>query len=500
MEISAFDLAFDAYDDLRDCLPPPELDSGELESDRADGWEILSGPHPILQLPPEVLSEIFIECLPQYSAAPASTRAPMLLAAICRDWREIALSTPFLWSSFILSVNLLRAKDGSSVVRLFETWISRSGSCPLTMVINSVFASFSMNAAPVQHTLPESFISALNRCSSRWHDVNFMLPLTDFYRLQADEGLPLLRRLSITAAPNTASVESESPLPPLKLFSIAPLLRDISLGPDFTPHNVILPLHQLTYFDSRASTSIAHCLDVARGAPGLMELRLDLHTLENWSPVRTNIKTLNIFSVMWGNNVLDVLDCMTCPALETLVVHGSVAMSALPLHRFLSRSSPSLRELSLDCLLGPSDALVETVPCLIALPTLAHLNIRPLAGATAHDIFSRMCDPTSPFLPRLQTLRVQVNVGEAPRMSWTYGTMTRMLVARWNKRAGDDVDQLRVFTFSFSGSSGSFGTDPFAQPDGATLEQLERLAEQGMDIELVTERQVNSEDFWSDRR
>jgi hypothetical protein len=78
--------------------------------------------------------------------------------------------------------------------------------------------------------------------------------------------------------------------------------------------------------------------------------------------------------------------------------------------------------------------------------------------------------------------------------------MTRMLVARWNKRAGDDVDQLRVFTFSFSGSSGSFGTDPFAQPDGATLEQLERLAEQGMDIELVTERQVNSEDFWSDRR
>jgi hypothetical protein len=117
------------------------------------------------------------------------------------------------------------------------------------------------------------------------------------------------------------------------------------------------------------------------------------------------------------------------------------------------------------------------------------LEIKPLAGDTAHDIFNRMSDPTALFLPRLQTLRVQVNMGLVPRLSWKYDTLARMLAARWNRQTGDDVDQLQVFAFSFSVPLGT-AADPFAQPDPATLSQLEILAEQGMDIEVVTESEV----------
>ncbi|KAJ6463399.1 hypothetical protein C8R45DRAFT_940356 [Mycena sanguinolenta] len=417
-------------------------------------------------------------------------RAPMLLSAICRDWREIALSTPSLWCSFILSVNLVKIVDGSAVIRLFETWLSRGGNCPLTMVINGVASS------SAKYTLPASFILALSQSSSRWRDVNLMLPLTDFYRLNANEGLAQLKRLSITATANTAGVNSESPLPPLGLFSTAPLLQDICLGYGFSLDNITLPLHQLACFESRASAPAAHYLRVACTAPGLQEIRLNLNTSGTWGrsdPVRSNIKVLHLLSMTEEDN--DILDCLTCPALETLVIHG-LYNPILPhpltpfhfpgLHRFFGRSSASLRELVLEFPPNLPDAFVETVQTLTALPTLERLDIQPLAGNTAHEIFTRMCDSTVMFLPRLRILTVQVNVCQI-RTLWTYDAMTRMLVARWNKQVGKEVEQLQVFTFGFSPVFWASEFRPFPQPDSATLEQLRSLTRRGMDIELVTD-------------
>ncbi|KAF7373508.1 F-box domain-containing protein [Mycena sanguinolenta] len=475
-----------SFDDLRDYIL--EVNSAEPEPGQVDDWEMLPGPHPIHQLPPEVLSEIFIECLPAYSAAPNPTRAPMLLAAICRDWREIALSTPSLWCSFILSVDLVKTVDGSAVIRLFETWLSRGGSYPLTMVINGV-------ASSANYALPASFILALSQSSSRWRDVNLMLPLADFYRLQANEGLTQLKRLSITATANTAGADPESPLPPLNLFSAAPLLQDVCLGYGFSLDNIILSLHQLTYFESRAYAPAAHYLKVACAAPGLQEIRLNLNTSGTWGrsdAVRSNIKALHLLSMTEKDN--DILDCLTCPALETLLIRGFynpiLPQPLTPfhfpgLHRFLARSSAALRELVLEFPSNLPDAFVETVQILTALPSLERLDIQPLAGNTAQDIFVRMCDSTSMFLPRLRVLTVQVNVCQI-RTSWTYDAMTRMLVARWNKQVAKDVEQLQVFTFGFSPVFWASEFRPFPQPDSATFEQLEELTRQGMDLELVT--------------
>jgi hypothetical protein len=278
------------------------------------------------------------------------------------------------------------------------------------------------------------------------------------------------------------------------------MLHDVSLGDGFTLSNITLPLHQLTYFDSRAShlvrragpATTAHYLNVLRKAPNLAEIRIDLRaidTVKTSPPVQSNVKSLILQCQMWDTTILNILDCISFPALETFVISGHAPILSPPLLRFLSRSSPPLRELFLDVPAHLSDALIETMPCLIALPTLVCLEIKPLAGDTAHDIFNRLSDPTALFLPRLQTLRVQVNIGHVPRLSWKYDTLARMLVARWNQQTDDNVGQLQVFAFSFSCA---FGTeaDPFAQPDPATLSQLEILAEQGMDIELVTDREV----------
>ncbi|KAJ7855416.1 hypothetical protein B0H13DRAFT_1641933, partial [Mycena leptocephala] len=54
--------------------------------------------YPVLTLPPEITSRIFLECLPGHGRViPSPDAAPLLLSQICRHWRDVALSTCGLW-------------------------------------------------------------------------------------------------------------------------------------------------------------------------------------------------------------------------------------------------------------------------------------------------------------------------------------------------------------------------------------------------------------------
>ncbi|KAJ6480949.1 hypothetical protein C8R45DRAFT_905564, partial [Mycena sanguinolenta] len=55
--------------------------------------------YPILTIPVEITSEIFLHCLPAIEAAlPSTNSAPLLLGRICQTWRDIAYSNPRLWA------------------------------------------------------------------------------------------------------------------------------------------------------------------------------------------------------------------------------------------------------------------------------------------------------------------------------------------------------------------------------------------------------------------
>ncbi|KAJ7166746.1 hypothetical protein C8R46DRAFT_1271683, partial [Mycena filopes] len=53
--------------------------------------------YPILTIPVEITAEILGHCLPDTPAPPSLRIAPMMLTRICRQWRNIACSTPRLW-------------------------------------------------------------------------------------------------------------------------------------------------------------------------------------------------------------------------------------------------------------------------------------------------------------------------------------------------------------------------------------------------------------------
>ncbi|KAJ7741667.1 hypothetical protein B0H16DRAFT_1323725, partial [Mycena metata] len=94
--------------------------------DRLDCYQ-----YPVLTLPTELVSEIFIHFLPDYPSSPPlrGTRSPNILAAICQKWRYIALSSPLLWRA----ISLDYAPNAQGQLRMLETWLSRSGQCPLSL-------------------------------------------------------------------------------------------------------------------------------------------------------------------------------------------------------------------------------------------------------------------------------------------------------------------------------------------------------------------------------
>ncbi|KAK7470102.1 hypothetical protein VKT23_001543 [Stygiomarasmius scandens] len=97
---------------------------------------------PFRRLPAEILSEIFVHCLPKDRNPMRSlSEAPLLLGRICRSWREVSLTTPHLWSS--IHVDLPRtAIPIDQLCRMIdarrcgvESWLDKSGSLPLSFSI-----------------------------------------------------------------------------------------------------------------------------------------------------------------------------------------------------------------------------------------------------------------------------------------------------------------------------------------------------------------------------
>jgi hypothetical protein len=86
---------------------------------------------PICRLPTEILSEIFLYCLPEDEHLLYTSRlAPMLLTTICHRWREVAVGLPMLWCRLQLRVGY---NNWQQRAFCYDSWLKRSGECPLSL-------------------------------------------------------------------------------------------------------------------------------------------------------------------------------------------------------------------------------------------------------------------------------------------------------------------------------------------------------------------------------
>ncbi|KAJ7462105.1 hypothetical protein FB451DRAFT_1267815 [Mycena latifolia] len=105
--------------------------------------------HPILTLPVEITAEIFVRCLFSLEDLRSQTwemdraeqterreelktRAPIIFLGVCRAWRDIALTTPRLWTTLCFQYSFYETPDeipwGPSEIEAFiDRWLSRAG-------------------------------------------------------------------------------------------------------------------------------------------------------------------------------------------------------------------------------------------------------------------------------------------------------------------------------------------------------------------------------------
>ncbi|KAK7048848.1 F-box domain-containing protein [Favolaschia claudopus] len=88
--------------------------------------------YPVLSLANEIITDIFLHILPTYPEPPPllGPLSPTILTHICRQWREIALTTPLLWRAIDLRTPRLSVKAAASLAPL---WLKRSGCLPLSI-------------------------------------------------------------------------------------------------------------------------------------------------------------------------------------------------------------------------------------------------------------------------------------------------------------------------------------------------------------------------------
>ncbi|KAJ7353570.1 hypothetical protein DFH08DRAFT_1077681 [Mycena albidolilacea] len=117
------------------------------------------------RLPPDIVREIFVACLPSdRNAVMSAQEAPLLLCRICSAWRTIALSTPRLWASLHVPSSYVIAKEARTPAVI--EWLQRSAACPI---------SLSVTVGDTWHepSSVSALLAALANFSARWRHVEF---------------------------------------------------------------------------------------------------------------------------------------------------------------------------------------------------------------------------------------------------------------------------------------------------------------------------------------
>jgi hypothetical protein len=130
----------------------------------------------VLKFPPEIASHILYLSMEDQGCDPnkgALKKLPMqvLLGTICRGWRQLARSTPELWSTPSFTLMKPTKAQGLPLLQVITDWLLLSGNLPLTL---RVFDHKGIE--PVSRGRCEPVIDALNRHSGRWHEVFLWLP------------------------------------------------------------------------------------------------------------------------------------------------------------------------------------------------------------------------------------------------------------------------------------------------------------------------------------
>ncbi|KAJ7610534.1 hypothetical protein DFH06DRAFT_172810 [Mycena polygramma] len=142
--------------------------------------------YPILTLPPEIVSRLFVACLQD---DPPACRGimPRLLTQVCRQWRQIAICSSELWNCVRLGISA-GSRKASRELDVLDTWFARAEKRPLLVTL----------FGHSKTTIPQPMISRLVAVGEQLQSLSVPISLEDFRGLARDGiQFPNLLRLEL---------------------------------------------------------------------------------------------------------------------------------------------------------------------------------------------------------------------------------------------------------------------------------------------------------------
>ncbi|KAF7294177.1 hypothetical protein HMN09_01146100 [Mycena chlorophos] len=357
---------------------------------------------PILSLPTEITSEIFIQCLPDgKDAMPTANwlEAPLLLASVCRAWCGIVMSTPALWRAFWIDLDMM---DDEELSMFMHLWLKNACGNPVRM---GLLGDFSSVDVPYLVALPQMFSKTLSSLA-------VVVQLSDVPQLRSLAlELEGLEELDVCIDKDD---DPEGSLDLSGFLATAPRLTKVSLN-SIKPTELTLPWSRVTDFHLHHRFFTAtHLFDILILLPNLVHADIDVdYELDSPVPLvnvldhQLTLPHLQSLSISEGMDAHPAqphfLDLLTLPQLRKLEAKDA---SERLLDGLLKRSeSPSLVRLQLSPVFD--ERILKRVFPGPSFTHLAELDLRFISHPFAEALMTPLVDES--FLPELRSLRLEAS-------------------------------------------------------------------------------------------
>ena len=344
----------------------------------------------IRQLPPDVTSTIFEFCLPDYTDHPFSpyTREdlsfPLSLGAICSYWREIAWSTPSLWSSLVVRFPSKLKHESYTAIGIAQEWLARSGQLPLSIRIYAT--PFYRQIVPALRQLVSPLADIINSYSSRWSELDLYMPQRCYKYFHATA--PILKSIRFHCSDDDATN--------LNFQLTCPRLERANLW-SFPVNGTNIHWDNLTHL-TLDSITITDSFLILRKTPRLVFCRVSGFGSRYRGPSReapvvlASLRSLQLTSFAHSSVTEYFLNNLTVPHLEefSLPIYYNPSMEAIT--SFLRRSACSLRSLSMTFSTFPPyfEGFMGLLQSMPSLNTLSIISITTLMNTTPEEYDPRI--------------------------------------------------------------------------------------------------------------
>jgi hypothetical protein len=434
----------------------------------------------VRQLPPDVTSTIFEFCLPDVTDYPLPVWlyveetfsipfSPLSLGAICGYWRDIAWSTPSLWSSLAIHDP---DKYNSHIVTIAQEWLTRSGQLPLSIFILSTFYNKTVLA----------LIDIINQYSTRWSSLDLCIHDIYYQHFHAYDNhavihAPILKSIRLHRAANRSATTLNFQL------ASCPRLERASLSQ--FPINVSnIQWDNLTHLTLN-SMSIINTFRILRKTPRLVFCQVSGF----YPPVREQIteppvvSSMKSLQLLMRNNSENFLDNLIAPYLEECnYSRHYIPRTEVFIASFFKRSACSLRSLSMIFSIPqyfedfmnllqsmPSLTKLSIISITTEITTLEEYHPRNILQLLAKVLSSQSTSPQRGFLPNLKILEF---TGKLYLHSGNY----------------DDIYPLPPVDNTVHGPFHLFKLDlyPITRIAGSMIPYISSLAERGVTVNVVS--------------